>query len=98
MSVWRSLHTCYVPISASRRPCFTEYFPPWSFDLALETGSMGGAAASPHKSMTFNSTSNVGLKEKLRELEERKLEAEKAVKEAEAAAGNKDNKTVAAAA
>jgi nuclear polyadenylated RNA-binding protein NAB2 len=65
---------------------------------APETGSMGGAAASPHKSMTFNSTSNVGLKEKLKELEERKLEAEKAVKEAEAAAGNKDNKTVAAAA
>ncbi|KAI3618858.1 polyadenylated rna binding protein [Moniliophthora roreri] len=64
-----------------------------------ETGTMGGAVSSPHKSVTFNSSSNAGLKEKLKELEERKLEAEKAVKEAEAAASNnKDSKPVVAAA
>ncbi|KAF8891782.1 hypothetical protein BD779DRAFT_1513106 [Infundibulicybe gibba] len=59
-----------------------------------ETGSMGGP--SPHRSMTFNNAagSGAGVKEKLqqqmREIQEKKSEAEKAVKEAEAAASKKD--------
>ncbi|KAF9268606.1 hypothetical protein L218DRAFT_917502 [Marasmius fiardii PR-910] len=57
-----------------------------------ETGSMGGA--SPHKSVTFKNPGGPSLEEKLKEIEQRKLEAEKKVKEAEAAAA-KDNKSVA---
>lgn len=56
---------------------------------APETGSMGGA--SPHKSVVFNNLGpGAGVKEKLeqqmREIQEKKNQAEKAVKEAEAAA------------
>ncbi|KAF8622657.1 hypothetical protein AX15_006768 [Amanita polypyramis BW_CC] len=56
---------------------------------APETGSMGGT--SPHKSVTFNNLGpGAGVKEKLeqqmREIQEKKNEAMKAVKEAEAAA------------
>jgi len=65
-----------------------------------ETGSMGGA--SPHKSVVFNNLGpGTGVKEKLeqqmREIQEKKNEAEKAVKEAEAAAAKKkdDSKPVA---
>lgn len=65
-----------------------------------ETGSMGGA--SPHKSVVFNNLGpGAGVKEKLeqqmREIQEKKNEAEKAVKEAEAAAAKKkdDSKPVA---
>ncbi|KAF7428732.1 hypothetical protein PC9H_007963 [Pleurotus ostreatus] len=47
-----------------------------------EPGSMG--APSPHKSVKFNSAASV--KERLKEIEEKKLQAEKAVKDAEAAA------------
>ncbi|KAG5652848.1 hypothetical protein H0H81_003410 [Sphagnurus paluster] len=60
-----------------------------------ETGSMG-STASPHKSVKFNKSTGPGLgvKEKLqqqmKEIEERKSEAEKAVREAEAAAAKKD--------
>ncbi|KAG5727102.1 Nuclear polyadenylated RNA-binding protein nab2 [Termitomyces sp. T112] len=60
-----------------------------------ETGSMGGST-SHNKSVTFNKTAGPGqgVKEKLaqqmKEIEQRKLEAEKAVREAEAAAGKKD--------
>lgn len=75
---------------------------------APETGSMGNVA-SPHRSVKFNKPSGLGLgvKEKmqqqLKEIEERKMEAEKAVREAEAAAaatnGKKDeSKPVAIAA
>jgi nuclear polyadenylated RNA-binding protein NAB2 len=62
-----------------------------------EPGSIG--APSPHKSVTFNQP-GAGIREKLqkqmKEIEEKKTEAEKAVKEAEAAAaaasgGKKDN-------
>ncbi|KAL0955763.1 hypothetical protein HGRIS_001978 [Hohenbuehelia grisea] len=63
-----------------------------------ETGSMGGP--SPHKSVKFNSgasgasAANASLKEKLqnqmREIEEKKSQAEKAIKEAEEAAAKKD--------
>ncbi|KAF5348708.1 hypothetical protein D9758_006776 [Tetrapyrgos nigripes] len=61
-----------------------------------EPGSIGGP--SPHKSVTFNQ-SGAGIREKLqkqmKEIEEKKSEAEKAVKEAEAAAaasgGKKDD-------
>jgi len=59
-----------------------------------ETGSMGGP--SPHKSVTFNQP-GAGIREKLqkqmKEIEEKKNEAEKAVKDAEAAAsgGKKDD-------
>ncbi|KAF8633313.1 hypothetical protein AX17_004486 [Amanita inopinata Kibby_2008] len=68
-----------------------------------ETGSMG--PASPHKSVTFNNSGpGTGVKEKLarqmKEIQEKKCEAEKAVKEAEAAAAaNKkdDSKPVAIA-
>ncbi|KAK2463131.1 hypothetical protein APHAL10511_004786 [Amanita phalloides] len=66
-----------------------------------ETGSMGGH--SPHKSVTFNTAGpGAGVKEKLeqqmREIQERKNEAEKAVREAEAAAAKKkDSKPVAIA-
>lgn len=54
-----------------------------------ETGSMGGT--SHHKSMTFNNSGpGAGVKEKLerqmREIQEKKSEAERAVREAEAAA------------
>jgi hypothetical protein len=59
-----------------------------------ETGSMGGP--SPHKSMTFNNPNN-SMKEKLekqmKEIEEKKTQAEKAVKEAEAAANSKKEST-----
>lgn len=59
-----------------------------------ETGSMGGA--SHHKSMTFNNP-NTSMKEKLekqmREIEEKKTQVEKAVKEAEAAANSKKEST-----
>ena len=58
-----------------------------------EPGSMGGP--SPHRSVTFNSaTASAGVKEKLelqmKEIQEKKSEAEKAVKNAEAAANKKD--------
>lgn len=47
---------------------------------------------SPHRSMTFNNP-NTSMKEKLekqmKEIEEKKTQVEKAVKEAEAAASNK---------
>ncbi|KAG6857195.1 hypothetical protein H0H87_008260 [Tephrocybe sp. NHM501043] len=62
---------------------------------APETGSMGGNA-SHHKSVKFNKPTGPGqgVKEKLqqqvKEIEQMKLEAEKAVREAEAAAGKKD--------
>ncbi|KAG6864497.1 hypothetical protein C0991_009091 [Blastosporella zonata] len=69
-----------------------------------ETGSMGGSA-SHHRSVTFNKPvgPGQGVKEKLqqqvKEIEQMKLEAEKAVREAEAAAGKKeDTKPVAIAA
>jgi len=66
-----------------------------------ETGSMG--VASPHKSVVFNNFGpGAGVKEKLeqqmREIQEKKNEAEKAVQEAEAAAAAKkkdDSKPVA---
>jgi hypothetical protein len=55
-----------------------------------EPGSMG--SPSPHKSVTFKNP-NASMKEKLekqmREIEEKKTPAEKAVKEAEAAANTK---------
>ncbi|KAG6847566.1 hypothetical protein H0H93_007357 [Arthromyces matolae] len=60
-----------------------------------ETGTMSGSA-SHNKSVTFNKTPGPGqgVKEKLaqqmKEIEQRKLEAEKAVRDAEAAAGKKD--------
>ncbi|KAK1234253.1 hypothetical protein PQX77_002560 [Marasmius sp. AFHP31] len=64
-----------------------------------ETGTMGGSNPSPHKSVTFNSNGSGGtsLQDKLKEIEAKKLEAEKKVKEAQAAAagGNKDNSPVA---
>ncbi|KAF9469980.1 hypothetical protein BDZ94DRAFT_1207039 [Collybia nuda] len=59
-----------------------------------EIGSLGGP--SPHRSVKFNNTGGpgVGVKEKLerqmKEIEERKLEAENAVKAAEAAASKDD--------
>ena len=62
-----------------------------------ETGSMG-SAASPHRSVKFNKPSGLGLgvKEKmqqqLKEIEERKKEAERAVREAEAAAATTGGK------
>ncbi|KAG6920193.1 hypothetical protein DXG01_004962 [Tephrocybe rancida] len=69
-----------------------------------ETGSMGGSA-SHHKSVKFNKTTGPGqgvkekLQQQMKEIEQRKLEAEKAVREAEAAAGKKDeSKPVAIAA
>ena len=56
-----------------------------------EPGSMGGP--SPHRSVTFNSAS-ANVKEKLeqqmKEIQEKKSEAERAVRNAEAAAGKKD--------
>ena len=68
-----------------------------------ETGSMGGP--SPHRSVKFNTGTGLGtgIKEKLekqmKEIEERKGVAEKAVREAEAAAGKKESsKSVAIAA
>jgi len=61
-----------------------------------ETGSMGGP--SPHRSVKFNNNGTglgTGIKEKLekqmKEIEERKGVAEKAVREAEAAAGKKES-------
>lgn len=55
-----------------------------------EPGTMGGP--SPHRSMTFNNP-NLSMKERLekqmKEIEEKKSQAEKAVKEAEAAANSK---------
>ncbi|PFH52125.1 hypothetical protein AMATHDRAFT_74420 [Amanita thiersii Skay4041] len=56
-----------------------------------ETGSMG--TGSPHKSVTFNNSGpGAGVKRKLeeqmREIQEKKNEAEKAIKEAEAAASS----------
>ena len=58
-----------------------------------EPGSMGGP--SPHRSVTFNSvTASANVKEKLeqqmKEIQEKKREAERAVRNAEAAAGKKD--------
>lgn len=67
-----------------------------------EAGSMGGP--SPHRSVTFNSpSSGLGVKAKLeqqmKEIEEKKSQAEKAVKDAEAAASKKEeSKPVAIAA
>ncbi|KAF9012508.1 hypothetical protein BDQ17DRAFT_1344035 [Cyathus striatus] len=65
-----------------------------------ETGTMG--APSPHKSVNFKNSA-AGVKEKLKELEEKKIEAEKKVKDAEAAAaasanGKKDGPTTVATA
>lgn len=60
-----------------------------------ETGSMG-STASPHKSVKFNKSTGPGqgvkekLQQQMKEIEERKSEAEKAVREAEAAAAKKD--------
>jgi hypothetical protein len=54
-----------------------------------ETGLMG---PSPHKSMTFNN-SKAKLDKQVKELEERKLEAEKAIKDAQAKAGSKPSNT-----
>jgi hypothetical protein len=60
-------------------------------------------APSPHKSVNFKN-STAGVKEKLKELEEKKIEAEKKVKDAEAAAaaastnGKKDGPTTVATA
>jgi len=69
-----------------------------------ETGSMG-SGTSHHRSVKFNHATGPGLgvKEKLqqqmKEIEERKSEAEKAVREAEAAASkNDESKPVAIAA
>ena len=57
-----------------------------------EPGSMGGP--SPHRSVTFNNATSASVKEKLqqqmKEIQEKKSEAEKAVRNAEAAAGKKD--------
>lgn len=67
-----------------------------------ETGSMGGP--SPHRSVKFNNPGGpgAGVKEKLerqmKEIEERKLEAENVVKAAEAAASKDESKPVAIAA
>jgi len=67
---------------------------------ASEAGTMG---PSPHKSMTFNNP-KAKLEKQMKELEEKKNEAEKAIKEAQAttnANGNatgEDLKTVATAA
>lgn len=64
-----------------------------------ETGSMGGP--SPHRSVKFNNGLGTGIKEKLeqqmKEIEKRKGEAERAVREAEAAASKKDSNPVAIA-
>lgn len=63
-----------------------------------ETGSMGGA--SQHRSVTFNNPNAMKerLEKQMKEIQEKKDEAEKAVKEAEAAANSKkttaDPKTV----
>jgi len=66
-----------------------------------EAGSMrGGTGAtgpSPHRSVTFNTPSKKDLERRVREAEERKNEAVKAVQEAEAAAaavGKKDESKV----
>jgi len=58
-----------------------------------EPGSMGGP--SPHRSVTFNNAMpSTSVKEKLerqmKEIQEKKSEAERAVREAEAAANKKD--------
>lgn len=56
---------------------------------------MGGP--SPHRSVTFNNPagSGAGVKEKLekqmKEIQDKKIEVERAVREAEAAAGKKDD-------
>jgi len=54
-----------------------------------ETGSMGGA--SQHRSVTFNNPNVMKerLEKQMKEIQEKKDEAEKAVKEAEAAAHSK---------
>jgi len=54
-----------------------------------ETGSMGGA--SQHRSVTFNNPNAMKerLEKQMKEIQEKKDEAEKAVKEAEAVAHNK---------
>lgn len=58
--------------------------------LTPEPGSLGGP--SHHKSVTFNNP-NVSMKEKLekqmKEIEEKKMQTEKAVKAAEAAVNSK---------
>ena len=57
-----------------------------------EPGSMGGP--SPHRSVTFNSAASASVKEKLeqqmKEIQEKKSEAERAIRNAEAAANKKD--------
>jgi hypothetical protein len=64
-----------------------------------EAGSMGGP--SPHKSVTFNQNKRMGegikaqLEKQMREIEDKKNEAEKAVKLAEAAANKKETTAVA---
>lgn len=55
-----------------------------------QTGTMGGA--SHHRSVTFNKPgSKEALEQKVKEIEEKKTQAEAAVKQAEAAAGGKDD-------
>lgn len=52
-----------------------------------ETGSMG---SSPHRSMTFNNP-KAKLEKQVKDLEERKNDAEKAIKEAQVAAASSSN-------